>query len=169
MAEVRGWEAFFGHVLSFLRQVRLDNASQDFLDSYLERLEVVIPHTERILNVLQSSHSSNADETALLLRYRRLTSELVQHLNQLYAEVDSSLDNYLAHSSANAYRSGTVRSGQRGRPRFNVTANQLAYLTSLSFAWNHIARMLGISRMTLYRQRVEFGMLHPQQTIHSDG
>ncbi len=168
MTEVWGWEAFFDHVLSFLRQIRLENTSQDILEFYLEHLERIIPSTERIKNILHSSQSNDADQTALLLHYRRLMDELIMHLNQVYAEVNISLDNYLSHSSTTAYRSGVIHSGRRGRPKFNVTANQLEYLTSLSFTWTQIARMLGISRMTLFRRRVEFGMLHQGQTIQDD-
>lgn len=93
---------------------------------------------------------------------------MLVHLNQVYTETDSSLDSYLSHSSVTAYQSNTVQSGRRGRPRFNITANQLSYLTSLSFTWVQIARMLGISRMTLYRRRIEFGMLRPGRTIRDD-
>ena len=47
----------------------------------------------------------------------------------------------------------------RGRPRFTVLKDQLEYLRSLSFTWTEIASLLGVSRMTLYRRRQEFGLL----------
>ena len=43
-----------------------------------------------------------------------------------------------------------------GHPRFDVTVEQLEYLSSLSFTWAKIAQLLGISRMTLYRKRLEY-------------
>ena len=44
-----------------------------------------------------------------------------------------------------------VFSGGRGRPSFNVSKDQIEYLSSLSFKWTEIAAIIGISRMTLYR------------------
>ena len=56
-----------------------------------------------------------------------------------------------------------------GRPRFNITYDQLLYLHSLSFSWEQIAGILGVSRMTIYRRRVEFGLLtSPMQTISDE-
>ena len=165
MTEVWGWEAFFHEILSFLGQVHLENASLGGLEYYLERLEVILSSTQRIKDVLDSSSQpNNADEVSLLDHYRRSVSELLMHLSQLYTEVDKSLDAYLSHS-ATAYQSGTLHSGRRGRPKFDITESQLTYLISLSFEWKQIARMLGVSRMTLYRRRVEFGMVHLGRNI----
>ena len=35
-----------------------------------------------------------------------------------------------------------------GRPRFNITKEQLECLSSLLFSWSQIATLLGVSRMT---------------------
>ena len=163
-----GWEAFFQEVVSFLRQVQLEHSSQDHLDFYLERLETVIPCTQRISDVLHSSEPDGASEAAVLRRYKGLTDELLVHLRQVYTHVNNALDNYMSRSVTAAYQVAPISSDQRGRPRFNVTESQLVYLSSLSFTWVQIARMLGISRMTLYRRRVDFGMLHQGQTIRDD-
>lgn len=165
MTEVWGWEAFFREVLSFLGQVHLENASQGRLEYYLERLEVILSNTHRIKNVLDSSpQPNNADEMSVLDHYRRSISEVLMHLNRVYTEIDRSLDAYLS-SSATAYQSGTVHSSRRGRPKFDITEDQLTYLASLSFKWKQVARMLGVSRMTLYRRRVEFGMVPQGRNI----
>lgn len=50
-----------------------------------------------------------------------------------------------------------VRSS-RGRPRFDITREQLVYLASMSFTWMGIANLLGVSRMTIYRRRVEYSL-----------
>lgn len=164
MAEVWGWEAFFHQVLSFLRQLRLENASQDQLQYYLERLEVIMSSTDRIKSALETAEPSNAEEESILAHYTQCISELLVCLGGVHSEIDSSLDTYLSHSTT-AYQSTTRHSGRRGRPKFNVTANQLLYLASLSFSWKKIARLLGISRMTLYRRRVEFGLAHQGRQI----
>lgn len=164
MAEVWGWEAFFHQVLSFLRQLHLENASQDQLQYYLERLEMIMSSTERIKSVLLASQPSDADEVSIFDHYGTSISEFLLRLSGVYTEIDRSLDNYLSRSAA-AYQPSTLLTGRRGRPRFEITANQLVYLTSLSFTWKKIASMLSISRMTLYRRRVEFGMVHHGRDI----
>ena len=58
------------------------------------------------------------------------------------------------------YTSDQVQLSLRGRPRFDISQDQLEYLSSMSFTWTQIASMLGVSRMTIYRRRVEFGMNH---------
>ncbi len=50
-----------------------------------------------------------------------------------------------------AYRVPTLSTGGRGRPKFNVSREQLEYLSSLSFSWSEIAVLIGVSRTTLYR------------------
>lgn len=67
-----------------------------------------------------------------------------------------------------SYQPSTVQSRGRGRPKFDIKADQLEYLRSLSFSWKDIAAMLGICRMTLYRRRVEYGMLRDGRSIEDD-
>ncbi len=165
MSEVWGWEDFFSRVLVFLRQLLLEHASQNQLHYYLERLEIIISGVQRIRGVLLSAQSNDPEEINILEHYRMSTGELLSNLGQVYSEVDNTLDTCLSRPTM-AYQCGRVESGQRGRPKFCVTADQLSYLASLSFTWTHIAKMLGISRMTLYRRRVEFGMAaHEGQVI----
>jgi len=55
---------------------------------------------------------------------------------------------------------------RRGRLRFTILKDQLEYLHSLSFTWTEMASLLGVSRMTLYRRRQEFGLLDdPTRTV----
>ena len=166
MAAVWGWQAFFGEVASFLRQVRLEDTTQDHLEFCLERFETIILSTRRIRDVLHSSRTSRSSTggTGILSRYEELVNELLVHLNGVYAQADRALYNYMSRP-ATAYRATAIHTGQRGRPRFDVNSNQLTYLTSLSFTWVQISAMLGISRMTLYRRRVEFGMVRQGNVV----
>jgi len=50
-------------------------------------------------------------------------------------------------------------SGGSGRPKFDISKDQLEYLYSHSFNWPQIAQLLGVSRMTIYHSRVEFNLL----------
>ena len=47
----------------------------------------------------------------------------------------------------------TSRPGS-GRPRYEISKEQLEYLSSLSFKWNEIAALLGVSRMTIHRYTI---------------
>ena len=58
---------------------------------------------------------------------------------------------------------------RRGCPQLEISRDQLEYLVSLSFNWTQIAAILGVSRMTVYRRRREFGMLDEPRTNISDG
>ena len=66
------------------------------------------------------------------------------------------------------YHVPVIFSGRRGRPSYNISREQILYLRSLSFRWNVIAKLLGISVMTLYRRRQEFGLVEDPRTRISD-
>ena len=70
------------------------------------------------------------------------------------------LQRSLGTQSGTSFQLSTSREvGGPGRPKFNITKEQLEYLSSMSFSWSQIAHLLGVSRMTIYRRRVEFGLL----------
>ena len=50
-----------------------------------------------------------------------------------------------------AYRAPIMLSGERGRPSFDVSKEQLEYLSSMQFTWSEIAALIGVSRSTVYR------------------
>ncbi len=84
--------------------------------------------------------------------------EYCQSLNELSACLRAIRSKWLEHesvieASSMSFSVSTVgvNVSGRGRPRFEVSRDQVKYLCSLSFKWNEIAAMLGISRMTLYR------------------
>ena len=58
--------------------------------------------------------------------------------------------------------------GRRGRPRFSIEREQLVYLRSLRFSWVDISNLLGVSRMTVYRRRVEFDLVDDDATTDVD-
>ena len=92
--------------------------------------------------------------------YATLLGELLECLEQVAREWESYLETLQSGAQSNAYSAPQLYAvGRRGRPRFEVTRDQLEYLASLSFTWTQTAAMLGVSRMTVYRRRQEFGML----------
>ena len=68
------------------------------------------------------------------------------------------------------YQAPLIRSSrpQRGRPRFDIGGDQLQYLSGMGFSWANIARLLGVSRMTVYRRRRELGMTTDELSPISD-
>ena len=56
-----------------------------------------------------------------------------------------------------------------GCPKFEITCAQLDYLRSLPFSWTEIAHLLGVSRITVYHRRVEYGLMEePSNTLTDD-
>ena len=62
--------------------------------------------------------------------------------------------------ATSAYRVSQQAPSGRGRPCFNISEHQLECFRSLSFTWTDIAALLGVSRMTIFRRRVEFQMVN---------
>ena len=67
--------------------------------------------------------------------------------------------------SPSAYRVTVMPTGVRGRPRFQISQEQLEYSHSLSFSWSDVSDMLGVSRMTIYRYRRDFNMVSGTRQI----
>ena len=60
------------------------------------------------------------------------------------------IDQINTQINSTSYRAPILMiSGRPGRPMFNISADQLIYLHSLSFTWTQISAMLGVSRMTI--------------------
>ena len=162
MAELWGWQNYFAEVQHFLRQIQVVNARQDHIEHWIERLETIVSGTARIRDILSAAITGGSQQQDTVLQYYKTSlDELLESLYGVNSYLDSSLDSAMSAP----YTSSTVRTGARGRPRFNITVDQLEYLTSMSFSWTEIARMLGISRMTLYRRRVQFGMAQQGRSI----
>ena len=90
-------------------------------------------------------------------------SRIIGQVWQLY------IDQLDTHMSSTSYSVPLlVVSGRPGRPMFNISADQLIYLHSLSFSWTQISAMLGVSRMTIYRRCVEYSLTNSLNLTLSD-
>lgn len=82
---------------------------------------------------------------------REITSQWERHIDeQVHREVATS------YSAPHA---------RVGRPRFNITREQLEYLASMSFSWSQIAGMLGVSRNTIYRRHLEYQLDYARENM----
>ena len=107
-----------------------------------------------MLQILESS-----DDQALLTNIAGDLNELLLHISEMYGLWSAYLNNIDTQNPDYHYRAAIEPSGgERGRPRFRISRDQLVYLRSLSFTWTKIASILNVSRMTVYRRR-EYDML----------
>ena len=136
-------------ISSLLLEVRRSFQSernQDILNSFISRLERA---TEILRTVSQSS--------ALQDNNRDITSELQQSQDQCVALISSVLARK-REVEQERFQSVQERTGQVGRPRFDVSKEQIEWLRAYSFKWVDIAELLGISISTLNRRRYELGV-----------
>lgn len=133
-------------------------ANLQYTEFILERLEFCIISCNAILDQLrQHSTRTGIDEYCVCLK------ELVDCLRQIYykwEEYELILHSHQGPLSL-SYQSPVLHSSRgRGRPRFEITKDQLLYLASLSFKWTDIAALLCVSRMTIFRWVLAMVLLH---------
>ena len=180
---VWGWQAFFDRLSQFLLSVDLRSgvASNNYVVYAMERLETCLMNVrllrERLLSVRDGEDAElDANELLVVQMYDDQLGELLTCLEEVHHECQEYADRLERESpqlrldSAQGYCAPLVRYSrpQRGRPRFDIGQDQLEYLSGLGFSWADIARLLGVSRMTIYRRRQELGMTDDQLTLLSD-
>ena len=176
-----GWTAYFDNIKSFLLDLsrkfglcnlRYAEYAVERLDICLGSINLVIDQFNDALQDRTTTNQSEArseEETRIFLFYRGQLEELIICIQQIAIEWQTLKDMLEAReSSPNAYRAIAVPTGARGRPRFQITQEQLEYLYSLSFTWNDISEMLGVSRMTVYRCRRDFNMINEDHQTLTD-
>jgi len=173
-----GWTRFFVELSSVLdsSQTQLGVANETYTRYVIERLENGLRCVTSIADTLSVTSESEeqqvgSPEEEVVLRYREITNELSSCIRSLLCYWDLYLDQLVSGSLIeNGYQAQAVnRPGIFGRPAFSVEKNQLEYLRSLRFSWTEISDLLGVSRMTVYRRRREFGMLHsPSRQVSTE-
>lgn len=161
---VPGWDIFFEELEQFLASLdRYAGIVNEAYSEYaLERLEVCIVGVSRLVELFHPSSQLRAiltnGELRIIDEYQSHLKELVTCLRLLAREWSGYFDAMNIHVGQGEYLAASVSTGFRGRPKFEISRSQLEYLESMSFNWTTVARMLGVSRTTIYRRRVEFGM-----------
>ena len=145
----------------FLRSSRRQYgvANESYAYYALERIEICCRGLETLLHQLRTSVSTDdglsGDESTTVVEYCALLAELVQCLRNTGHEWENYLDRLLQVPDSSSYLAPTLAPVGRGR---HISTDQLEYLSSMSFNWTQIASLLGVSRMTIYRRRIECGM-----------
>ena len=121
-------------------------ANEDFSEYIVERLEMCTRNVSSLIHLQLNATDEAAGDTILRKSTRsfRVLEKLRewQDHNQL-----RSITSY--HASCTQ----SVPSQLGGRPRFDISGEQLQYLRSTSFTWVQTSEILGVSHMTIYRQR----------------
>ena len=92
-----------------------------------------IYYTTSILMVRQQA---GTEELEVIRRYSTLFGELVIILRSISQQWENYIDEIQSQWSRNSYQVPLVISTSPGRPRFDISQEQLVYLHSLSFSWS---------------------------------
>ena len=123
----------------------------------------------QLITLCRDTTNDDEEEIRILLFYRGQFEDLIVCLQEIAVEWQSLKDTLDANElSPNAYRVTAMPTGARGRPRFQISQEQLEYLYSLSFSLSDVSDMLGVSRMTIYRYRRDFNMVSETCQILTD-
>ena len=117
--------------------------------------------TVSILKSYLGSHLPSSSELGNEIAISNMCEELNSLLECLRC-ILSEWEEYLNHpfSSGNdSYSAPTRASSGPGRPRFDISEQQLMYLHSMGFTWVEITNLLGVSHMTIFRRQREFGQV----------
>ena len=150
-----GWTAFFQELENVFNscQFQIGTANERFVDYITQKLELGLENIKKIKEILEIAIEPETELEEVVRKYLELISTLQSCILWLLSYWDS----YLEKSTE--YQAGSLYSGSRGRPSFNIHRSQLEYLRQLNFSWTEIADLVGVSSMTIYRRRSEFGML----------
>lgn len=77
-------------------------------------------------------------------------------------------DSQILQGSNNCIVPPTLRSGTAGRPRYDLTADQINHCLDLGYNWQGISLMFGIDRRTLFRHRQRLSIPSNDYTQLSD-
>ena len=82
--------------------------------------------------------------------------QIVEQLCQYFRRIEENLNGLLDEVNEKKYFScPKYFSGNPGKPKFEVSKDQIEFLREMHFSWAKIAELLGISPKTLSRRRKE--------------
>lgn len=171
------WTRFFTELASLLTSCerRYGLASEQYAEYAMERLSQSCrskPHAQLDQVLFQSLPGLQvlADSTETEGELGNVHADILQLLQIVRASLQQwqeYIDVLDSQRTINSYTPPLVHS-RHGRPRFDISREQLQHLRSLSFSWTAIADMLKVTRMTIYRWRVEYGMLDESHSMIGD-
>lgn len=154
------WDTFFTEISRFVSSVNRQRglANEQFCEHAVERLEMFLVSISSLITHIRANLPSGERSSEIAMSHMCTElSNLLKCLRDILAE----WEDYLNHPSGGGAYSYSVPvhvSIQPGRPRFDISKQQLIYLRSMCFSWVQIANLLGVSRMTVFRRRREYGL-----------
>ncbi|KAM7390869.1 hypothetical protein PAMA_008863 [Pampus argenteus] len=118
-------------------------------------LETISRHLEDHISiiatftVLMSNVQQNIAERTLCVNLEGI----YESLREMLAEITFQLE-----GDVQAHGMGTHSASQRGRPKYNIPADQLIHMRDLGFSWMAISWMLSVNIRTLYH-RTQLGLV----------
>ena len=119
----------------------------------MEQHIVVVDQTVRLLRTLR-------DRSSNISAYDK---EILDNLQSAFSDVLSALQQCLATASFSPITvaknvCARLKSGEPGKPAFDIPAELLEDLLGLGFTYTRIAEMLGVSRWTITRRVKDYGL-----------
>ena len=144
-----GLRAFVSSVTTLLQEVEqeMDNLRQnrDRCEFFANRILAAMRHVYNVWLYLQRAGTYSEEQIARLKTLRDNLKAVYELMFRLPVMRDYS------------YRPEVQSTGERGRPRFLITREQLECLRAEFNSWTQIASDLGVSRQTIYNRRRELG------------
>lgn len=151
-SDYSNWTEYFARVQGFLdtceRQYGICNSA--FCEYAIERLSTIADVLDNMQSIVDEAETL---ELRSFLESLVQFNQLIRQIMNLFREYSTNLDETVSYATPSQHNS------QPGRPSFSIQKEQLEFLRSLSFTWVCISRMLMVSRMTIYRRRVQYGMI----------
>ena len=142
MDGLSGWEQFFDELDSFIRSVNRQRgtANEDFSEYVVERLEMCTRSVFSLIHHLRLNAPTDEAAARIGIQYSASLSELLECLRSMLREWQDYLNHYQLRSttSYHASRTQSVPSQLGGRPRFDISREQLQYLRFMSYKGTNI-------------------------------
>ena len=166
-------ERFFSQLSTFLNTAerQRETANEAYSHYVLERLRTTLLSLSALMDHLRNASPSNDPQAEMVsAQYHAEIADLVVCVREIYSQWERHIDDRVIGDVASSYSAVYSTVSRVGRPRFDITREQIEHLASLSFSWTQMAGMLGVSRNTLYCRRVEFGLSigSPTENITND-
>lgn len=166
------WERFFNELSTFLDSVQRHEIrpNKSYCEYVVQRLELWIVSVSQLTSHIESAQDQegldvdNSPTGAVV----HCMLDLVKNLRLILHKWSDYLEHFDVITNQFSYRSPHVEYTTVGRPRYTVSKEQLEYLRSMSFSWVHISEILGVSYMTVYRRRMEYGIVESRGRDVSD-
>ena len=165
-----GWQEFFRELESLLNEFtnRVNESNEAYCEYAIGRCDIAIRSISGVeLNAGQLLRGETEPEDREQLQTILLNSTLLlSSLRNISLLWEERLEVLSVHPPP---RSPPLTARRLpGRPSFVINPEQVLLLVEMSFSWVQISRLLGISRQTLWRRRILWGMHHIQNTISDE-